>query len=131
MRFIERVGSRDTAAQFLRFIAVGLINSAVTYGIYLLFLRILPYAFAYSVSFGAGILISLFLNATWVFRKRVTARTTVQFPLVYVVQYLFGLALLAMFVERLGMRRELAPLLVVACTVPITFLLTRYVFRAS
>jgi len=131
MRSTDPPTGRASTAQFVRFIVAGAINSGLTYVLYLLLLRILPYAAAYTLSFAAGIALSLMLQGTWVFRSRITVRRAVQFPLVYAVQYVTGLVLLMVFVEKLRLPREFAPLLVVACTIPLTFLLTRCIFRPA
>lgn len=130
MRFTDLQEVRTSVTQFARFLIAGALNSGVTYVLYLLLLRVLPYAVAYSLSFAAGIVLSLVLQGRWVFRTVITTRAVVQLPLVYGIQYLSGIGLLALFVERFRLPREVAPLLVVACTVPITFLLARYAFRA-
>jgi putative flippase GtrA len=131
MKSTDSRAGQGSATQFVRFIVAGAINSGLTYILYLFLLRVLPYPAAYTLSFAAGIALSLVLQGTWVFRSRITVRKAIQFPLVYVVQYLSGLALLALFVEKLRLPREFAPLLVVACTIPLTFVLTRYVFRPA
>jgi putative flippase GtrA len=131
MKFIDGSGHRSTAGQIVRFALAGLANSGATYILYLALLAFTPYRVAYTLSFAAGIVISAVLNGYWVFRAGLNTRMAVQLPLVYLFQYVFGLALLTIFVDRAGVPRQLAPLAVLACTVPVTFALTRYVCRAS
>jgi putative flippase GtrA len=100
----------------------------VTLGLYLLLLRFMQYTLAYSVAFVAGIVISYLLNSTFVFRATARARTLALFPLIYVVQYVVGLAVVAIWVDLLGLPDTLAPLAAVAVTLPITYLLTRLLF---
>jgi putative flippase GtrA len=69
------------------------------------------------------------LNARFVFHKPLNWKTAFQFPLVYVVQYLAGVALLSFWVEVLQVGDLIAPLLVIACTVPVTFVLSRFIIK--
>jgi putative flippase GtrA len=106
-------------------------RTCVTYVIYILALEFTTYRVAYSISFAAGVVIAFVLHGQWVFRSGLSVRAALQFPLVYAVQYALGLFLLGIFVERMGIPIRLAPLLVVACSVPITFALTRVVFKSN
>lgn len=111
--------------QAARFVLFGALNTLVTYAIYLLLLPSLDYAKAYAVAYVVGIVISYGLNVRFVFRVTPNWRTLLLFPLVYCAQYLFGLAVLYIAVERLAIPRELALLATIALSIPLTFLLSR------
>ncbi|OQA34067.1 MAG: GtrA-like protein [Betaproteobacteria bacterium ADurb.Bin341] len=117
--------------EFLRFLLVGGLQTALSYGIFLLLHLFLPYAIAYSIAYGCGIIISYFLNVLFVFREKVSLASFLRFPLVYLVQYLLGLALLWLFIDRLGLAPALAMLSVIAITVPVTFLASRFLLKKS
>jgi len=117
--------------QFLRFLASGGINTALTYGLYLLLLPLLGYLVAYSVAYVLGILLSYWLNSVFVFRQPMNWRSLVRFPLVYVVQYLLTGALLWLFVDQLGIDKRLALLAAIAVTVPVTYLAARLAILAG
>jgi putative flippase GtrA len=58
--------------------------------------------------------------------------TALQYPLVYLFQYLVGLALLYVLVELGHLPKAIAPLVMVVTTLLMTFLLSRYfITRAS
>lgn len=86
------------------------------------------YRFAYSITFLVGIGIGYLTNALWVFDKALTVRSALAYPLVYLVHYLTGLALLAALVEIMGVPKAIAPLIVIAATLPVVFLSTRFIF---
>ena len=111
--------------QFLRFLVTGGINTALTYGLYLLLLPLLGYLVAYSVAYVIGIVLSYWLNSAFVFRQPMNLRTLARFPLVYVVQYILTGALLWLFVDTLGVDKRIALLAAIAVTVPVTFLAAR------
>lgn len=117
--------------QFLRFLVTGGINTALTYGLYLLLLPLLGYLPAYSVAYVVGILLSYWLNSVFVFRQPMNWRSLARFPLVYVVQYLLTAALLWLFVDRLGVDQRIALLAAIAVTVPVTFLAARLAILAG
>lgn len=83
---------------------------------------------AYTLSFVSGILLSYGLNARYVFRANITLDTFFRFPAVYLGQYLLGLAVISLLVEKLGVAAWLAPAVVLLITVPTTFMLSRKVF---
>jgi putative flippase GtrA len=115
----------------LRYVAAGAANTLATYLAYLLLLRWMPYAVAYSVVYVAGIALSYFLNARWVFRTAGSWRSFLLYPSVYGVQYLVGLAALYLVVDGLGLPRELAPLIATAATLPLGFLMTRRILQPT
>lgn len=131
MRFIESSGWRADGWEFLRFLIAGGLNTAASYGLYLLLLGWCSYAVAYTVSYLFGIGLAYGLTCRFVFRHRARLATALHFPIVYGVQYVLGMALLVFFVAMLGLDPRLGPLLVVVCTVPISFFLSARVIRGS
>ena len=97
--------------RLIRFLVSGGLNTAATYGIYLLLLNRVGYGPSYSAAFAAGILMSYFANRYFVFRAHQGIKTVLLFPLVYLLQYLVGLAVLWIWIDlldwdgRLGHRR--------------------------
>jgi putative flippase GtrA len=126
--FAAEVALKVFEPRWLRFLVAGAVNSVVTYVVYLGLLQFVDYRVAYTLSFVLGILFSYWMNAAFVFRKAVSLRTFLSFPLVYLAQYVLGVLLLSVAVEWLGIAPWLAPLLVLAITVPLTFFLSLTVF---
>ena len=115
--------------EFARFIVSGLINLLLTYVVYLALLVFLPYSAAYTGSYVCGVLISYVLNARFVFKQKLRLSKALQYPAVYLVQYLLGMALLYLLVEVGHIRSASAPLLIPFITVPVTYLLSRYLIK--
>ena len=120
--------SHRVPGSVLRFLVAGAATTIVTLGLYLLLLNVLPYALAYTVAFVVGILMAYLQNSTFVFRAATSARTFALFPLVYLVQYLVGLAVVAIWVDFLRLPEEVATLAAVAVTLPVTYVLSRWLF---
>lgn len=111
----------------VRYLIAGGINTLATYLLYLAVLAVAPYPLAYSLSYGAGIILSFILNSRFVFRVPLHWRRLLQYPVVYVVQYALGYAVLYAAIDLAGMKPWLGPVAVVAVTVPVSFVLTRWV----
>lgn len=123
------VGMRNIHGEFGRFLLVGAANTLSSYLLYLLLLVFLPYLFAYSLAYCIGIVISYFLNVRFVFRQRVSLASFLAFPVVYLIQYCLGALVLWLLVGSVGMSPALAMAGVIAATVPVTFLTSRFVLR--
>ena len=120
-----------SVAEFARFLIAGGANTAVTYAVYLLLLRVVPYPWAYSLAFVAGVVLSLLLNAGFVFGVRPGRRAVIAYPLIYVLQYGLGLLVTEVVVRRFDVPASFAPLFAIAVTVPTTFLLSRRLLRGK
>lgn len=117
--------------RFIRFLISGAINTLVTYAVFVLLGRWFHHALAYTISYLLGIALSYAMAATFVFRAGVSVRSALRFPLVYVVQYLYGLAALSLLVKRFGVPQNLAMLVVIATSIPLTFLMARHAMRPT
>lgn len=123
MRCIDR--------EIVRFVLAGLANTAASYLLYLLLLLFLPYTFSYTLAYVAGLVFSYLLNSLWVFRKPVALKKALRWPFVCAVQYVISVLLLRVAVEIFGVEPRFAPLLAIALTVPVTFLLSRAILREA
>lgn len=115
------------SGQFSRFLIAGAINTGITYVLYLGLLELSEYIIAYSVAYGVGVIISYFLNSSFVFKTRATATDFLRFPLAYLAQYLVGATVLWICVSQLGISREFALAISIAASVPVTYLVARHV----
>ena len=113
-----------------RFVLGGLLNTVLSYAVYFACQLFLPYQLAYAIAYVFGVMLSYRINVAFVFRTQHSAAKAMAFPLVYLVQYVTGALLLALLVEWLGMPQEIAPLAVIVLTIPLTFVLSRFVLRA-
>ena len=120
--------STVTSRSAFRFLVAGAINTASTVALYVVLLAFVSHALAYSVAFAAGVVISYLLNRTFVFRSRGGFDTVLLFPLVYLVQYLVGLGVVLVWVDVLHLPASVASLVAVVVTIPLTYVLARWVF---
>ena len=122
-RFIEE--------EFFRFLIAGVVTTVLSYFIYLLFLVVVDYRYAFSISFAVGIVISFFTYSSFVFRKKYTWHKILKYPVIYLLQYIIGLFLITFVVESIGVNRQYAPLVNLILLTPLSFLLNRYFFKSK
>ncbi|MGW1170011.1 GtrA family protein [Streptomyces sp. NPDC001153] len=113
--------------QILTFAAVGVLNTAVYYCLYLLFLIWLPYLAAHVLAFVLSMVGSFFLNARFTYRIRPTWRKFLLFPLTNVTNFLITTAGVYVIVDVLHAGSRFAPLLASAAAIPVTFVVSRWV----
>jgi putative flippase GtrA len=118
-------GSRQ---QFARFLVGGAVNSGATQGLFVILSWSIPPLAAYSIVYLSGIVLAYVINTVFVFQTRASVRAAARLPAAYLVSYLAGLALL-MPLTRAGIASWLAMLIVMIVNVPLTFVMTRYVFK--
>lgn len=122
-------GSGLIHKEAFRFLLAGGTNTVVSFSVYLLLNLVLPYAWAYSLSYALGIGVSYMLQAKWVFHVPLSWKNFMAFPLVYLVQWLLGLLILAFLIEWFSLNENLAPLVVIVATLPVTFVMSRFIVR--
>jgi putative flippase GtrA len=123
-----RLRALAARGRFLRFLISGGINTVATYATYLALLSIFEYRLAYSIAYVTGIFLSYVFNRTFVFQTHRGWRSVLLFPFVYLTQYMAGLAIVWAWVGQLHLAQSLAPLVAILVTIPLTYLLSRYVF---
>lgn len=111
--------------KFLKFIGAGVINTIASYLVYLLLVLFLNYQISYAVAFVFGIVLSFALNTKYVFEVEQTFKKFILFPLVYLVQYLFGAFMMNFIIEILVINKIFAPLIVTVCLLPVSYLLSK------
>src|SRR3954454_10758381 len=112
--------SRQVAVP-VRFLLSGIVNTGITYAMFVLLARIMNPSFAYTAAFATGVALSYILNAVYVFESRVALRSLVRFPAVYGLQYLYGLAALNVLTSVFSVPQHYAMLLVICTSVPLNF----------
>lgn len=113
------------SAEVIRFVVVGVINTATYYGLYLLFHPWMPYLVAHVLAFTISMIGSFFLNTYWTYRSRPTWRKFLLFPLSNATNFIITTVGIYLLVEVAGMNSRYAPLVAAAAAVPVTFVVMR------
>lgn len=130
-RGLHTLLTRFINKEFLFFLIIGIANTVITYSLYLILLNFLSYFFAYTISYIVGIFCSYFLNSKFVFKAKISLKKVLKYPIVYIVQYLIGLLLVFLLVDLFHLKKELAPSIVIILTIPITYLLSKFILKSK
>lgn len=112
----------------IRFAIVGVLVTAIHYGVYWLLQLVMNVNIAWTAGYIAGFIFNYYMSAYYIFRKKTSAKNGAGFSLAHIVNYLLQMVLLNFFIW-IGMSAELAPVGVYAVSIPVNFLLVRFVFK--
>jgi len=116
-------------ARWLRFLLGGALNTLCTYTLFLFFNLWLGYQWAYFLAYLSGILLAFFINSLFVFRVKTSWSKFFRYPGIYVAQYFFSALVLAGLVELLRIPESIAPLITVACVIPLTYFMNKLILH--
>lgn len=116
----------DRLREFFRFLISGTLTFGFVYIIYYVFLLFgTGYIVAYSISYVSGILFAWLANSLYSFAVRPRLARLLPYAAFAMGNYLIGLQLFRWLMESQGVAEELAPVLVIAALVPLSFVGTR------
>ena len=116
-------------SNLLRFLASGAANTLASYALYLLLLRFVPYRWAYSLAYAAGVALAYVLYRYYVFKASGGKFGPIMVMVIYFFQYCLGLGLVSIWEQWLGLPVVFAPVFAIALSIPVTYVLSRSVFR--
>lgn len=117
------------AHRWLRFIISGGTNTGFTYLVYLGLCVFVRYQVAYLFAYATGVVLSYWLNARVVFQVPLSWRGLFLYPIVHLAQYAVSALLFGSLIECIGLRQNVAPLVVPILTLPITYLMSELALR--
>lgn len=113
--------------EFVRFVMVGVLATALHYGLYFVFQQLVNVNVAYTIGYVLSFIANFYLTAYFTFGKKPSWKKAVGFGGAHLVNYLLHIGLLNLFLW-LGISKPLAPFPVFAIAIPVNFLLVRFVF---
>ena len=120
--------TKNSLYEVIRFGVVGVLATMLHYGIYWLLRLWINYNVAYTIGYALSFVCNFLLTSCFTFKSHVTVKRGIGFSGAHLFNYLFQMVLLNMFVY-VGVRQDIAPILVYAISIPINFLLVRFVFK--
>ncbi|KAB5264198.1 GtrA family protein [Bacteroides stercoris] len=114
--------------EFIRFVMVGVLATALHYGIYFLLQRFINVNIAYTLGYALSFIANFYLTAYFTFGKKPSWSKAFGFGGAHLFNYLLHIGLLNT-VLWLGLSKTLAPIPVFAIAIPVNFLLVRFVFK--
>ena len=122
MKFIKQADTK----QMLGFAITGILSTLIMFGLYVMLYQFINYQYAYLIAYTISVIALYFMNR-FVFKGIMSLETILEFPLIYLLQYVLG-AISLEFIVWLGFSVTYAPLVIVIILLPVTFILNRIVF---
>lgn len=114
--------------EFVRFVMVGILATALHYGLYFILQNFINVNVAYTFGYIISFIANFYLTAYFTFGRKPSWRKAFGFGGAHLVNYLLHMGLLNLFLW-LGLSKPYAPIPVFAIAIPVNFLLVRFVFK--
>lgn len=114
--------------RFIRFAIVGTVAWLIMYAVYYLFLKLLGHTISYTIGYIVSFIVNYLLTVKFTFEVEASAQNGIGFIICHVINWLLQLLLLNMFIY-FGMNDKIAPIPVMAISVPVNFLMVRFVMN--
>lgn len=122
---VQRLLANDAVNHFLKFCIVGVVATAIHYGIYYILLNIINVSIAYSIGFVVSFVCNYFMNVRFTFGVESSRKRFGGFAMSHAVNYVVQIVALQLWLW-VGVPAELAPIPVYCVSVPICFLLVKH-----
>ncbi len=119
---------RKDKSQFIRFLIVGTLATAVLYAVYYGLNYVLNHNIAYTIGFIISFLANYLMTTIYTFRSKLSFNKFLGFAVQQISNYVLQIGFLNFFLW-LGMSEKLAPLPVFVIILPINYLLLRFVYK--
>ena len=116
--------------EFVRFAIVGIIATAIHYGVYYILQWFIYVNIAYTIGYIVSFIANFYLSAYFTFGRKPSWGKALGFGGAHLCNYLLHIGLLNFFLW-LGLSRPLAPIPVFSIAIPVNFLLVRFVFKGK
>ena len=120
--------SREAIGELIRFAIVGTLVTVIHYVVYWLLQLVVNVNIAWTAGYIAGFIFNYYMSAYFIFRKKTSAKNGAGFGVAHLVNYLLQMVLPNFFIW-IGLSAEMAPVGVYAVSIPVNFLLVRFVFK--
>ena len=116
---------KERLQEMVRFGIVGVVATAIHYGVYYLLLTLLSPTLSYTIGYAVSFCCNYVMSSLFTFRVGMSVKKAASFGVSHVLNYLIGVGLLNLFIA-LGVDEEIAPLPVFVLVIPINYLLVRF-----
>ena len=120
--------TKEQIGEMVRFSIVGVLITVIHYVVYWLLQLVINVNIAWTAGYIVGFVVNYYLSARYIFREKATAQNGAGFGGAHLVNYFLQMGLLNFFLW-LGWSAEWEPVGVYAISIPVNFLLVRFVFK--
>lgn len=126
---IKKIKNLFFNKNFIIFVVIGVINTLVYNGLYLLGLLIMPYMVSNIVSYIISMTVSFFLNCKYNFKVKPTLKKYCLFPLTGLATFICQTGGLFVLVDLVGWDKRICGFIASLIAIPITFVLMKYILK--
>lgn len=120
------------SADAIRFVIGGVLNTAFTYLIFILALKVTHYDVAYFISWATGIIIVVTMYPSKIFiGSNASTKKRLLTGFQYISVFFIGLIILKVLIEYFLISKEISMLITISFTTVINFLLMRLILRGG
>ena len=119
---------KEAIGEIVRFSVVGVLVTAIHYVVYWLLQLVVNVNIAWTAGYIAGFVVNYYLSAYYIFREKTSVENGAGFGGAHLVNYFLQMVLLNFFIW-LGFCATMAPIGVHAVSIPVNFLVVRFVFK--
>ena len=120
--------NKESIGEMIRFSIVGVLVTVIHYVVYWLLQLLINVNVAWTAGYLAGFVVNYYLSAKYIFREKTSMENGAGFGGAHLINYFLQMGLLNLFLW-LGWSAEMAPVGVYAVSIPVNFLLVRFVFK--
>jgi len=124
----SKVDKKELFRQAIRFGIVGVLATAIHYGIYWVLQHWMNVNIAYTIGYILSFIVNYLLSAKFTFKEKTNTENGIGFIGAHICNYLLQMVLLNIFIG-LGVSKTLSPIPVYCISVPVNFLLVRFAFK--
>lgn len=122
------MGIKLVGREFIRFGVVGVIATALHYGIYYFLKSVINVNVAYATGYIISFIVNFYLTSYFTFGTTPSWKKLMGMGGAHLINFLLHMILLNIFLY-LGLSKTWAPVPVFAIVIPVNFLLVRFVFK--
>ena len=115
--------------EIFRFSIVGVINTLNYAVLFVILQKIIHYQLAHIVAFLVSAFISYFLTCIYTFKDVPTLSNLIKFPITFFPNLVASTFLTVLFVEVGILEESTASIIIMLCSVPVTFLINKIIFK--
>lgn len=120
--------SNEKMQEIIRFGITGVVSTVITYAIYYLCLFWLYPNFSFIIGYIVAMVVNYFMTTSFTFKVETTTKNAVGFIISNGINYVLCAIFLNIFLW-MGVLESLAPIPMYACSIPINFIIVRFVMK--
>lgn len=127
-RIIEEYSKRQSLREVVRFGITGVVSTLVTYGVYYILLKWLNPTISFTIAYLVAMVVNYLLTTLFTFKVNANTKNALGFIVSNGINYGLCTLLLNAFIW-LGVSKQLAPIPMYAISIPVNFLIVRFVMK--